>query len=122
MEPGKVFQVRPRKRRDGEAMQETGHNAPSHRPHVHPIWCSFDIPTDDGGVIHLSAIRGVATTDDAAGFIHVSVERRDGQRTGVPAIRIEGSAEQMTPVQAFRLASVLQAVAVAALLDGQASV
>lgn len=67
------------------------------------------MPTDDGGVIHFSGPRAVPRGV-------VSVERRGG----VAAIRLEVCAEPMSPVQAFQLASVLQAAAIAAMLDGQA--
>lgn len=87
-----------------------------------PRWCRGDLPTDGGGVIHLSGDRDVATTAGPAltGFIHVSVERLDvdADHIGSPAIRIEGYGDQMTPIQAFELASTLQAAAISALMEG----
>jgi hypothetical protein len=84
---------------------------------THPAWCGTDLPTDDGGVIHLSASRAVIATTSLSGFIHVSVERLDtAGRPGAPSIRIEGHGDELTPLAAFELASSLQAAAIAALM------
>jgi hypothetical protein len=90
---------------------------------AHPQWCSSDLETDTGGVLHLSEGRAVRTAADGtamSGFVHVSVERLDAdeRHPGSPAIRIEGSGEQLSPLQAFELAATLQAVAIAALMGG----
>jgi hypothetical protein len=83
-----------------------------------PSWCTGDVPTDAGGVIHLSDGKPVSTGGALAGFISVSLERSDAEHlAGSPTIRIESSSDEMTPLQAFELAATLQAVAVAALVE-----
>lgn len=88
-----------------------------------PTWCGDDLPTDGGGVVHVSVERGIAATAGGpteSGLIRVSIERfDDGSHAGVPAIRIEGSGDPLTPLQAFELAATLQAAAIAALTEGE---
>jgi hypothetical protein len=66
-------------------------------------------------VLHVSPERV------AAGFIPVSVERADtADGQGATEIRIDGH-EPITPLQAFELATTLQAAAITALMNSEAS-
>lgn len=84
----------------------------------HPRWCDEDLPAGPAAVVHLSASGDIPATAGGpaeAGRISVSIERVDeGGCAGSPAVRIEGC-DPMTPLQAFELATTLQAVALAAL-------
>jgi hypothetical protein len=83
-----------------------------------PSWCASDLPTDGGGVIHLSTAAMVPT--DAGGptergFATVSVERFDGVAgpDSAAAIRVEADG-LMTPLTALLLADSLRAAVIAA--------
>lgn len=84
----------------------------------HPTWCESDLPTDAGGVVHVSedrSVRADAGGPAEVGFVSVSVEQHDD---GIPAIRIEGTDDPLSPLAAFELASTLQAAAISALMGG----
>lgn len=80
-----------------------------------PAWCADDIPTDLGGVIHLSVSHGLT-----AGF-EVSIERLDAGSPGSAAIRLHAGTGELSPLGAFELANALQAAAAAALLEAETS-
>lgn len=78
--------------------------SPEHDP-THPIWCREHIEADDDTVIHLGENHHTSGA-------YVRVERRDGD----PAmVRVETNGEPIPPLDALRLARVVEATAVQAL-------